>query len=182
MVTSDDVRAVALGLPRAYEQFVGGRAKLKVKQLVFCAFSRDETSMGFGYSREDRESLIGSDPQTYFWPRPSDLRYQWVCAHLDRLDPQLMTELVTDAWRMCVPAMLHDLPDLPAPAAALWSALDSQDWATARPLIHPHIQVTSGRESLTGRTALLERVRDRRPLKPPTRVEVRDGRISRWMR
>jgi len=182
MVAADDVRAVALGLPRAYEQFIAGRAKLKVKQLVFCSFSRDETSMGFGFPREERESLIESDPQTYFWPRPSDLRYQWVCAHLHRLDPQLMTELVTDAWRMCVPAMLHDLPDLPAPAAALWHALDCGDWATARSLTHPRIQVTSGRESLTGRTALLDRVRECGALKPPTQVEVRDGRLYRWMR
>lgn len=182
MVASDDVRTVALGLPRAYEAFIAGTARLKVKQLVFCSFSRDETSMGFGFPREERESLIAADPQTYFWPRPSDLRYQWVCAHLDRLDQRLMTELVTDAWRMCVPAMLHDLPDLPAPAAALWNALDGEDWAAARPLIDPRIQVTSGKESLTGRTALLDRVRERGPLRPPTQVEVRDGRVYRWVR
>lgn len=182
MVTSDDVRAVALGLPRVYEQVVAGQAKLKVRQLVFCAFSRDEMSMGFGFPRDERESLIASDPQTYFWPRPSDLRYQWVCAHLGRLDVQLMTELVTDAWRMCVPAMLHDLPDLPAAAAALWNALDCEDWATARQLIDPRIQVTSGKETLTGRTALLDRVRERGPVKPPVQVEVRDGRVYRWVR
>jgi len=182
MVTSDDVRAVALALPRAREQLVGGRAKLKVKQYVFCAFSRDEASMGFGFPREERQSLIESDPLTYFWPPPGDLRYQWVCARLERLDSELMTELVVDAWRMCVPAMLHDLPDLPAPAAALWSALDREDWAAARPLAHPDIRVTSGRESLAGRAALLDRIRDRGPLKPPTEVEIRDGMVYRWTR
>lgn len=182
MVNADDVRAVGLALPRAREQLIGGRAKLKVKQYVFCAFSRDERSMGFGFPREERESLIESDPQTYFLPSPGDLRYRWVCAHLDRLDRQLMTELVVDAWRMCVPAMLHDLPDLPVPAAALWNALDCEDWATARPLIDPDIQVTSGRESLSGRAALLDRVRERGMLKPPVTVEVREGRIYCWTR
>lgn len=182
MVTSDDVRAVALALPRAREQIVGGRAKLKVKQYVFCAFSRDEASMGFGFPRDERPSLIESDPETYFWPPASDLRYQWVCAHLARLDLSLMSELVVDAWRMCVPAMLHDLPDLPTPAAALWNALDSGDLATARSLIHPDIQVTSGRESLTGRRELLAWVAERGALKPPAEVEIRGHQVYRWTR
>ena len=67
--------------------------------------------MGFGYPRIEREGLIASDPETFFLPRASDLRYQWVCARLDRLDESEMGELVTDAWRMCVPKKLHDLPD-----------------------------------------------------------------------
>jgi hypothetical protein len=39
-------------------------------------------------------------------PRASDLRYNWVVARLDALDQREMTELVTDAWAMCVPAFL----------------------------------------------------------------------------
>jgi hypothetical protein len=41
MTTADAVRRVALGLPRAYEAEVRGRAKFRVKQIVFVAFSRD---------------------------------------------------------------------------------------------------------------------------------------------
>ena len=48
MVTADDVRRVGLALPRAYERLIGGRWKLKVRQIVFTAFSKDELSMGFG--------------------------------------------------------------------------------------------------------------------------------------
>ena len=80
MVTADDVRRVALALPRAYEREVGGRAKLKVGQLVFAAFSADEAVMGFGFPRAERDGLVASDPQTFLLPPARDLRYPWVCA------------------------------------------------------------------------------------------------------
>ena len=51
MTTADDVRRVALRLPRAYERMIGGRWKLKVGQIVFTAFSKDEETIGFGYPR-----------------------------------------------------------------------------------------------------------------------------------
>ncbi|MEI2774761.1 MAG: hypothetical protein V9G19_02095 [Tetrasphaera sp.] len=50
-----------------------------------------------------------------------------------------MRELITDAWRMCVPRMLHDLPDLPAPTAAAWAAMDSSDWTRLQPMLDPAI-------------------------------------------
>ena len=62
MVTADDVRAVGLALPRAYERMVRGRWKLRVGQIVFAAFSKDETDMGFGFPKAERDGLIASDP------------------------------------------------------------------------------------------------------------------------
>ena len=52
MVTIDDVRGVALSLPRAYEALVRGRVKFRVGRIVFVAFSADETLMGFGFPRD----------------------------------------------------------------------------------------------------------------------------------
>src|SRR4051812_9662377 len=46
-VTIDDVRALAAGLPRSYEVVVRGRVKFRVGQIVYLAFSKDETQMGF---------------------------------------------------------------------------------------------------------------------------------------
>jgi hypothetical protein len=100
---SDAVRRVASALPRAYEVEVRGRAKFRVKQIVFVAFSRDERDLGFGFPKAERDGLVASDPATFYLPGTADLRYQWVCAHLDRLDHDEMRELVVDAWRMCVP-------------------------------------------------------------------------------
>ncbi|MGH3361111.1 MAG: MmcQ/YjbR family DNA-binding protein [Nocardioides sp.] len=182
MTTADDVRRVSLALPRTHERMVRGRWKLKVRQLVYVAFSRDELSMGFGYPRAERDGLIASDPDTFFLPPTSDLRYQWVCAHLSRLAEDEMRELVTDAWRMCVPKMLHELPEMPDPAAAAWSAMEEQEWGELRPLVHPDIRFTDGEVVLQGRAAVLRHLRDHPTPRPPAAVEVRDGQVWRWSR
>jgi len=102
-VTIDDVRRVALDLPRAYEAMVRGRVKFRVGRIVFVAFSRDEMQMGFGFPREEREALVESEPDKFLMPGKADMRYQWVEARMEALDEDEMRELVIDAWRMCVP-------------------------------------------------------------------------------
>ena len=106
-VTVDDVRRVALALPRTTEHLIRDRVKFRVKQIVYVAFSRDETLMGFGFPKEQREALVASEPDKFLMPDTSDLRYNWVVARLDALDVDEMTELVTDAWAMCVPKFLR---------------------------------------------------------------------------
>ena len=102
-VTIEDARAIAVTLPRSYEALVRGRVKFRVGRLVYAAFSADETIMGFGFPREEREALVASEPDKFLMPRPSDLRYQWVCVRLDAIDVVELRELLVDAWRMCVP-------------------------------------------------------------------------------
>jgi hypothetical protein len=103
VVTIDDVRTLALTLPRSYEAFVRDRVKFRVGRIVFVAFSRDETQMGFGFPKEERAALVESEPDKFLMPRTSDLRYNWVEVRLEKLDLDEMRELVLDAWRMCVP-------------------------------------------------------------------------------
>jgi hypothetical protein len=103
MVTIDDVRELALSLPRAYEVLVRDRVKFRVGRIVFLAFSRDERLMGFGFPKEEREALVASDPEKFLMPRTSDLRYHWAEVRLDKLDADEMRELVLDAWLMVVP-------------------------------------------------------------------------------
>ena len=181
MTDSDAVRRVGLALPRTYEAQVRGRWKLRVGAIVYVAFSLDELSMGFGFPKAERDGLVASDPDTFFLPPTSDLRYQWVCAHLPRLAEDEMRELVTDAWRMCTPKMLHDLPELPEPAMAAYGFLDAGSWGELRPLLHPYLHFTDRGVSLRGRSKVLEWLREN-GAKPPTSVEVRDGQIYRWVR
>jgi hypothetical protein len=138
--------------------------------------------MGFGFPKAEREGLVASDPETFYLPGPADMRYQWVCAHLDRLDDQEMRELVVDAWRMCTPRMLHDLPDLPEPTARAWDLVEQQEWHDVRPLLHPYLQLDDGDVSLRGRNQVLDYLRDHPTPKPPTEVEIRDGQVYRWRR
>jgi hypothetical protein len=102
-VTVDDVREIVRDLPRSYEVLVRDRVKFRVGRIVYLAFSRDETTMGFAFPREERAALVASEPEKFLMPPASDLRYQWVVARLDALDRDELRELVVDAWRMCVP-------------------------------------------------------------------------------
>jgi hypothetical protein len=102
-VTIDDARVIANTLPRSYEALVRDRVKFRVGSIVYAAFSRDETIMGFGFPREEREALVESEPDKFLMPRTSELRYRWVCVRLDAIDLDELRELLVDAWRMCVP-------------------------------------------------------------------------------
>ena len=102
-VTADDVRDIALSLPRAYEAWVRDYRKFRVGQIVFASISPDETRLGFGFPREERAALVASEPEKFMLPRPSDMRYQWVAARMEALDVDELRELITDAWAMCVP-------------------------------------------------------------------------------
>ncbi len=103
MVTADDVREIALSLPRAYEALVRDQVKFRVGRIVFVALSRDETLMGFGFPKDERAALVANDPGTFVMPVKSDERYNWVRARLAALDVRQLRELITDAWAMCVP-------------------------------------------------------------------------------
>jgi hypothetical protein len=102
-VTIDDVRELAATLPRSYEVLVRDRVKFRVGRLVYVAFSRDETLMGFGFPKEEREALVASEPHKFMLPKKSDMRYHWVVVRLAEIDQDEMEELVLDAWRMVVP-------------------------------------------------------------------------------
>lgn len=116
MAVVEDVRALGAGLERSYEVYVRGRLKFRVGQLVYVAFSRDETEMEFAFPRDERAALVGGDPVKFQMPSAADLRFNWVRADLASLDPSEARELVVDAWRMVVPRKLSRAYDLTHPA------------------------------------------------------------------
>lgn len=111
MVTVEQIRAVALSLPRAYEAIVRDRIKFRVGQIVFLALSRDETTVGFGFPKEERLALIDSAPDKFFMPNVANQRYHWIEAWLSALGEDEMREFIIDAWRMCVPKKVRTAYD-----------------------------------------------------------------------
>ena len=103
MVTIDEVREVARTLPRSTEVFVRSRVKFRVGSIVWLAFSRDETEMGFAFPKEWRQALVDSEPEKFFMPSRSDLRFNWVEVRLAAIDADEMRELVLEAWAFVVP-------------------------------------------------------------------------------
>lgn len=115
MATIDDVRPLGSELERSYEVYVRGRLKFRVKQIVYVAFSLDQSVMEFAFPREERQALIASDPARFQQPAASDLRFNWVRSELAELDPAEARELVVDAWRMVVPQKVARGYDLTHP-------------------------------------------------------------------
>jgi hypothetical protein len=108
MVTVDDVRELAVTLPRVTEAVVRGRLKFRVGRIVWIAFSRDPERMGFAFPKDWREVLIGSDPEKFLMPEPADLRYNWAVVRLAAIDHAEMRELVLDAWAFVVPKTVSE--------------------------------------------------------------------------
>lgn len=79
------------------------RVKFRVGRIVYLAFSRDETLMGFAFPKEERRALIESEPEKFMMPKPSDQRYHWTVVRLAAIDQEEMREIILEAWRMVVP-------------------------------------------------------------------------------
>ena len=105
-VTVAEVQELARTLPRCSEAFVRGRIKFRVGRIVFLAFSKDGSTMGFGFPKEWRAALVESEPDKFSLPSESDMRFNWVHVRLDAIDAEEMRGLVENAWAICVPKFL----------------------------------------------------------------------------
>ncbi|WP_280263849.1 MmcQ/YjbR family DNA-binding protein [Nocardia wallacei] len=115
MAVIEDVSPLGAELERSYRVYVRGRLKFRVKQIVYVAFSLDETVMEFAYPKEERAALVASEPHKFQLPSESDMRFNWIRCDLAALDPAEARELVVDAWRMVVPKKLSRAYDLAHP-------------------------------------------------------------------
>jgi hypothetical protein len=113
MVTAEQVRRVALSLPRTTEGLVRDSVKFRVGRIVYLAISPDERTMGFGFPKEERAALVAAEPDKFRMPVKSDERYNWVRVLLSAIDETEMRELVVDAWRMVVPKRIADSFETP---------------------------------------------------------------------
>ena len=55
-VTIEDARLIAATLPRSYEALVRDQVRFRVGRMVYAAFYYDDTIMGFGFPRNEREA------------------------------------------------------------------------------------------------------------------------------
>ena len=82
MAEVDDVRPLGSSLERSYEVYVRGRLKFRVGQIVYVAFSLDESVMGFAFPKEERADFVASDPRKFQLPSASDMRFNWLHAEV----------------------------------------------------------------------------------------------------
>ena len=84
MISAQDVRAVAMSLPRTEEHLIRDRVKFRVGKIVYVAISSDETTMGFGFPREERAAMIAAEHGRFFLERLSDQRFSAIRHQLRR--------------------------------------------------------------------------------------------------
>jgi hypothetical protein len=59
-------------------------------------------------------------------------------------------------------------------------AVERQDWAGLKPLLHPYLHWLEPGVAIRGRTKVLARLAEPPPPAPPSSYELRDGQVYRW--
>ena len=104
MATDEDVRRIACSLPEVTEKPWFGTPGFRVKDKGFLRI-RSEAEGGlvvFVPDLDDKEALLASDSDVFFTTPHYD-GYPTVLVHLDKVDLDLLTELITDSWRIKAP-------------------------------------------------------------------------------
>ena len=105
MITSDELRRLALSLPEAEERETWGEATFRVRDKIFVMLSPSGETAGVKTSPDEQQALVHAEPET-FAVAPYTGRFGWVTVRLATVDPEHMRELVTGAWRRTAPKRL----------------------------------------------------------------------------
>jgi hypothetical protein len=111
MVSGDDVRRLALGLPDAYEQDHHGRPSFRVNGKIFATLW-DPKHMNLLLDEPGIRTAAESRPacQEFWWGK----RLRAVQLDLEQADEALAAELLTDAWEHKAPKrLLQSRPQSP---------------------------------------------------------------------
>lgn len=116
MVTPEEFRRQALSLPEVEERETWGHPTFRVRDKIFATMAPRHDGVGVGAglkaSLEEQAELIASYPDTFAVAKYTG-RYGWVSVKLATADPNLMQELIVNAWRQTAPKRLVKAYDTP---------------------------------------------------------------------
>jgi hypothetical protein len=104
MVSVDDARRIALGLPESVEQDHHGRPSFRVAGKIFATLC-DATHMNVMLDEPGILTAVQSEPDAcaeMWWGK----RLSAVQVDLERAPSALLIELLSDAWERCAPRRL----------------------------------------------------------------------------
>jgi hypothetical protein len=117
MVTEEDIRRVALSLPGSVEKPYNHLPSFRVRGTLFLRIHELPDAFFVRCAGlEERDELLEAEPGAFFIPPPSDSSPA-VLVRLNRIDLDEMTELVTEAWRLCAPKRMLTAYDAEHPPA-----------------------------------------------------------------
>jgi hypothetical protein len=104
VITEDDVRRVALSLPHTTERPSYGTPGFRVKDRLF-ARVREEGDVLVVWCEDEgeKQAMIESEPETFFTTPHYD-GHPMVLVRLEAADVGVLTELLTESWRLRAPA------------------------------------------------------------------------------
>jgi hypothetical protein len=107
VISYDDVRRIALGLPGAFEQpSYEGQPSWRTKPRMFAWIRNDpEALVVWVESVDDKHALIAEAPQRFFTTPHYDGQ-PIVLVRLDEVDVDEATELIVESWRRRAPKSL----------------------------------------------------------------------------
>ncbi len=104
-MTAEELRAFALSMPEAEERETWGDLTFRVRNKIFVVTSGDPPAASVKASPVDQQALIDMDPSTFLMSSYVG-RFGWVTVQLASVEPDIMRELVVDAWRRTAPKRL----------------------------------------------------------------------------
>ncbi|TQF74742.1 MmcQ/YjbR family DNA-binding protein [Rhodococcus spelaei] len=99
------VRELMLALPEAEEVVVanwGDQPTFRVRNKMFGLVGHGAPTVCLKATRDDQAALIDENPDV-FLVAPFFGRWGWVDVVLDLVEPDLLAELVEEAWRLTAP-------------------------------------------------------------------------------
>ena len=106
MLTCDDIRAIALGLPEAQEQPHFEAASFRVRGKIFCTMPPSEPRATLKFDPEDQHNLAQAHPGVIapvagYWGRSG-----WTVVACDRLERAEVEGLMRMSWARVAPKRL----------------------------------------------------------------------------
>jgi hypothetical protein len=104
MLTRDDIRRIALGLPEAYEEGHFDVPSFKVAKKIFCTVHLDHPRIVLKLDPEDQHNLL--EDGVVEPVRGAFGRKGWTCVWFERIEAARLETLVRLAWATVAPRRL----------------------------------------------------------------------------
>ena len=102
-MTEDDVKALALALPRVEETVAYGKPAFKAFGKFLARVRKEDASIVLvGVELDEREMLMEAEPDV-FHITPHYQNYPSVLARLETVDPGTVKSFLERRWRQCAP-------------------------------------------------------------------------------
>ncbi|MCU6711544.1 MmcQ/YjbR family DNA-binding protein [Paenibacillus sp. J5C_2022] len=102
MVTTDDVRNLALSLPETEQMEHWGKPSFRVRNKIFAVIQPDGKSLVIKTTQDDRLAYTMMDPDVYRVP-DSFNNLAFMVIRLDRVAFEECHNLIIQAWRLVTP-------------------------------------------------------------------------------